>query len=168
MLRLPLVFRLVALAAVVAMSPLPAAAGPAENATLAKYAGEWRGIGKVTGPNPGTVVCRITFKAANSGRLSYTGRCSFSGSGAASFRGTMLYNDAARRYEAASNAQGISSQTVGKKQGGSIVFSTGAISTRYGTISSTLTLAGSAIRLAFRLVDRKGATNDSNIAFRRG
>jgi hypothetical protein len=145
----------------------PAYAGPAESALLAKYAGQWRGIGKVTGPEPGTVVCRMTFKPSSSGKLSYSGRCSYSGAGAASFRGTMLYNDAARRYEAATSAQGVSATTVGRKQGGGIVFTNGAMDTRYGTISSALTLAGNAIKLSFKLVDEDGQTTSSNVTFQR-
>lgn len=145
----------------------PALAGPAEDALLARYAGEWRGVGKVTGPDPGTVVCRITFQPSSSGKLSYTGRCSYSGQGTASFRGTMFYNDATKRYEALASAQGVSSSTVGKKQGNSIVFASSGMTTRYGTASSVMTLAGDAIKLSFKLVDKQGQTTTSSISFSR-
>ena len=76
MLRLPTSLKVLALASALALPvALPAVAGPAENALLAKYAGDWRGTGKVTGPDPGTVVCRISLKAGSSGKLTYSGRC---------------------------------------------------------------------------------------------
>lgn len=153
-----------ALAAALALPGSSALAGEAETALLAKYAGEWRGTGKVSGPDPGTVVCRITFKPA-SAKLTYTGRCTYSGQGTASFRGTMLYNDAKKRFEASSSAQGVSTTTIGKRQGGGIVFAANGMDTRYGTASSVMTLAGSAIKMSFKLVDKDGATTASSISF---
>jgi hypothetical protein len=158
------VFLSLALLAALAMPTATVRAGEAESAVLAKYAGEWRGTGKVTGPEPGTVVCRITFKPA-SGKLSYTGRCTYSGQGTGSFRGTMLYNDARKRYEASSSAQGVSTTTIGKKQGGGIVFAASGMDTRYGTASSVMTLAGNAIKMSFKLVDKDGETIASSISF---
>ena len=154
-------------AALVSPMALPATAGQAESALLAKYAGQWRGTGKVTGPDPGTVVCRITFKPTSSGKLTYSGRCSYSGQGSASFRGTMFYNDAKRRYEASTSGQGGSATTVGKKQGGSIVFSARNMETRYGTASSVMTLSGSSIKMSFKLIDKDGETTASSISFSR-
>ena len=168
MLRLPTSLKVLALASALALPmTLPVVAGPAENATLAKYAGDWRGTGKVVGPDPGTVVCRLSFKASTAGKLSYSGRCSFGGSGAASFRGTMVYNDAKNRYEASSSAQGASATTVGKKVGNTIVFASAGMDTRYGTASSVMTLSGSSIKLAFTLVDKKGQTTASAISFKK-
>lgn len=155
-----------ALAAALAIPGVPALAGQAENALLAKYAGEWRGTGKVSGPDPGTVVCRITFKPT-SNKLTYNGRCTYSGQGTASFRGTMLYNDARKRFEASSSAQGVSTTTIGKRQGGSIVFAASGMDTRYGTASSVMTLAGDAIKLSFKLVDKDGETTASSISFKK-
>lgn len=165
--RLNLIPKLATLVVALALPVVPALAGPAENALLAKYAGEWKGTGKVTGPDPGTVVCRITFKPTPAGKLTYNGRCTYSGQGTASFRGTMLYNDATRRYEASSSAQGVSTTTIGKKQGGGIVFAASGMDTRYGTASSVMTLAGNAIKLSFKLVDKDGATTASSISFSR-
>lgn len=168
MLRLPSSLKVLALAAALVLPvTLPATAGPAETAVLAKYAGDWRGTGKVTGPDPGTVVCRISFKSSTTGKLSYSGRCSFGGSGAASFRGTMVYNDAKKRYEASSSAQGASTTTVGKKVGGTIVFASAGVKTSYGTASSVMTLSGSSIKLAFTLIDKKGQTTASAISFKK-
>ncbi len=140
-------------------------AGQAENALLAKYEGNWRGSGKVTGPDPGTVACRLSMKNSSPGTLTYTGRCSFSGGGA-SFRGAMTYNDATKRFEAASSTQGASSTAIGKRQGGGIVFSAGDMDTRYGTATTTLALADD-IRLSFKLVDKDGRTTSSNVTFAR-
>ena len=168
MLRLPTSLKVLALVSALALpAALPASAGDAENAVLAKYAGDWRGTGKVVGPDPGTVVCRLSFKASTAGKLSYSGRCSFGGSGAASFRGTMIYNEAKNRYEASSSAQGASATTVGKKVGSTIVFASAGMKTSYGTASSVMTLSGSSIKLAFTLVDKKGQTTASAISFKK-
>jgi hypothetical protein len=142
----------------------PAFAGSAETALLASFAGDWRGKGKVTGPDPGTVVCRLSFNIGKSGTLSYTGRCSF-GVGQTSFRGAIFYNDARGRFEASSDAQGVSTTAVGKKSGGGVVFSSSGVDTRYGLATSTMSLTGKAIKLSFKLVDTKGATTASNITF---
>jgi hypothetical protein len=162
-----MIFKALALAALLALPATAAIAGPAENQLLARYEGEWRGTGKVTGPDPGTVVCRLTFKPSSAGKLGYTGRCSYSGSGTASFRGTIAYNDAARAFEASSSAQGASMRTVGKRVGGSIVFASANTRTTHGTVSSIMTLASNSIKLGFTLVDRQGRTSASSINFQK-
>lgn len=168
MLRLPTSLKVLALASALTLPlALPATAGPTENALLAKYEGNWRGTGKVVGPDPGTVVCRLTFKAASAGKLTYSGRCSFGGSGAASFRGSMVYNDDTKRFEAASSAQGASTTTIGKRAGNTIVFASAGVKTTYGTASSVMTLSGSSIKLGFTLVDKKGQTTASTISFKK-
>ncbi len=165
--RLATFLTALALSAALALpTTAPALAGPAENAVLKKYEGSWKGTGKVTGPDAGTVVCRITLKAAATGKVNYSGRCSF-GAGAASFRGTMLYNDAKKRYEASSSAQGVSATAIGKKQGGGVVFAMSGMENRYGTASSTLSLTGGAIKMSFKLVDTDGETTASSITFGR-
>ncbi len=166
MLRLRSSLTILALAAALVLpTNVPAVAGQSENALLAKYEGQWRGTGKVTGPDPGTVVCRITFKNATAGKLSYTGRCSFAGTGAASFRGSIVYNDANKRFEASSSAQSVTTTTIGKRLGNGIVFAGEGMKTAYGTASSVMTLAGNSIKLAFKLVDKKGQTTASAISF---
>lgn len=147
------------------LAPLAAIAGDAENAVLAKYAGNWKGTGKVAGPDPGTVVCRLSMKNSKTGALTYSGRCSFSG-GATSFRGAMAYNDAAKRYEASTSAQGVSATTVGKRQGNGLVFTASGMDTRYGTATSTLALDND-ISMTFKLVDEKGQTSTSTVSFER-
>ena len=161
-----LLARLAIAAMFVLPATLPVLAGPAETALLAAYAGTWAGTGTATGPEPGEVDCRISFKATSAGKLIYNGRCSFS-SGAASFNGTMIYNDAANRFEAASSSTGFSATTIGKKQGGNIVFAMNGEETTYGTASSVMTLSPKAINLTFKLVDKKGETTASKITFTR-
>ncbi len=161
-----LLARLALAAMFVLPATLPVLAGPAETALLASYAGTWAGTGAATGPEPGDVDCRISFKATAAGKLIYNGRCSFS-SGAASFNGTMIYNDAAKRFEAASSSTGFSATTIGKKQGSNIIFSMDGQDTTYGTASSTMTLGSKAITISFKLVDKKGETTSSKIVFTR-
>ena len=155
-------------AAMLFPTTMPAFAGKAESALLAKYAGSWRGTGKVTGPDPGTVVCRMTFKTQGEGKLSYTGRCSFGSNPAASFRGSMSYSDSKKRFEASSSAQGVSNTAVGKRQGGGVVFTNSGMESSYGTASSTMALTGGTIKMSFRLVDKDGEVTTSNITFKKG
>lgn len=161
-----LLARLALAAMFVLPATLPVLAGPAETALLASYAGTWTGTGVAAGPEPGDVDCRITFKATSAGKLIYNGRCSF-GSGAASFNGTMIYNDAANRFEAASSSTGFSATTIGKKQGSNIVFSMEGQDTTYGTASSVMILGSKTINITFKLVDKKGETTSSKITFTR-
>ena len=163
--RLLTSLKIVALCAALAVPfATPALAGQAESALLQKYEGAWKGSGKVTGPDPGTVVCRLTMKTSAPGKLTYTGRCSFT-AGAASFRGGIVYSEANKRFEASSSAQGVASTTIGKKSGGGVVFSTSGMKTSYGTASSTLSLTGGSIKMSFKLVDKKGQTTASSITF---
>jgi hypothetical protein len=144
---------------------LPALAGPAESALLAKYAGAWKGTGDVKGPDPGKVVCRLTFKPLDTGPLSYSGRCSF-GAGGYTFRGTMAYDDANGRFISQSSVQGEQITSVGKRSGNNVTFSS-SIESRHGNAESSFQLAGNAIKLGFKLVDPKGRTSSSSINFSR-
>ena len=162
--RLPSSLKVLALIPVfLAPLSLPAFAGAAENALLAKYAGSWRGTGEVTGPNAGSVVCRLSFKPAESGAVSYTGRCSF-GAGGYSFRGAMAYDDAKKRFFSQSSVQGEQINTVGKKSGNTVTFSS-TTKTQYGDATSNFSLAGNAIKLSFKMIDQKGRATSSAISF---
>lgn len=162
--RLPSSLKVLALApALLAPLSLPAVAGQAESALLAKYAGNWRGTGEVTGPNAGSVVCRLTFKPVESGAVSYSGRCSF-GAGGYSFRGAMAYDDAKNRFYSQSSAQGEQINTTGKKSGNTITFAS-SIETQHGNATSSFALAGNAIKLNFKVIDNKGRTTASSINF---
>jgi hypothetical protein len=144
----------------------PAFAGTKEVALLASYAGDWRGKGKITGDNPGTVVCRMSLKSGTAGKLSYNGRCSF-GQGAASFAGTMLYNDATKRYEAVTSTRGQSATSVGRPTGGGVTFTSSTTDDQIGKVSSTIALAGDKITLSFQMTDAKGGKSASSIDFAR-
>lgn len=152
--------------AILSLSAAPALSGPQEVALLASYAGGWAGSGKVTGLETGTVDCTMTLTANRSGKVNYSGRCDF-GSGTAGFTGTMHYNEAARRYEANTSAQGVSGGAVGKRQGNGIVFSMSGLESSYGTVSSTLSLNGGKIGMKFELLDKDGVKTASNITFNR-
>ena len=162
--RLPLTLKILALVpAFFAPLALPALAGPSENALLAKYAGNWRGTGEVTGPNAGSVVCRLSFKPADSGAVSYSGRCSF-GAGGYSFRGAMAYDDANKRFFSQSSVQGKQVSTTGKKSGNTITFAS-SLDTEHGAATSSFSLAGNAIKMSFKVVDKKGRATASAISF---
>ena len=164
--RLPSSLKVLALIPVFfAPLSLPALAGSAENALLAKYAGNWRGTGEVTGPNAGSVVCRLSFKPTDTGAVSYTGRCSF-GAGGYSFRGAMAYDDAKKRFYSQSSVQGEQVNTTGKRSGNTITFSS-TTKTQYGDAASSFSLAGNAIKLSFKVIDKKGRATTSAINFAR-
>ncbi len=156
-----------ALATPLLFAPVAAYAGPAETALLAAYAGNWQGSGEITGENAGKLKCRLAFKAGTSGKLTYNGRCSF-GSGAASFTGTMQYSDANKRYEAITAARGQTATTIGKPQGGGVVFTTTTDDDRIGKVATTIALSGgNAITLSFKMTTPTGESNSSSIAFTR-
>lgn len=144
----------------------PASAGPKEDQALASYAGTWRGSSVVSGPMQGPVDCALNFSAESGGKLRYAGDCTFD-KGKTNFRGTIIYNDAAKRYETAGSGQGVSVTGFGKASGGNITFSVANVETSYGVASSTMVLAGSSIKLSFKLVDTKGTTAAS-ITFKKG
>ena len=147
---------------------LPALAGPRDTALLAQLEGSWRGRGDATGANSGPVACRMSFKPSGGDKLNYTGRCSLGGSGATSFRGTILYNEAKNRFESASSSQAGTSRVIGKRQGNTIVFSSANMQTSYGVVSSTMTLGPTAIGMSFKLVDNDGKATGSKINLTKG
>jgi len=145
---------------------LPAMAGPKEQAVLQSYVGTWKGSSTVSGPMAGPVDCSLKFTSGSGGKLSYAGNCEF-GKGTTAFRGTMIYNDGAKRYETAGSGQGVSVNGFGKASGSSITFAVSNLETSYGVASSTMVLAGSSIKLQFKLVDKKGTTAAA-ITFKKG
>lgn len=117
--------RSVALAGLLLVAPLsvaPAMAATADVALLQSYIGDWRGRGEMVGAETETVVCRLSLSKGNQDKVNYSGRCSMAGT-VLSVNGTLAYNDAANRFEAAmsSNAT-FSGLAVGKRQGGALVF----------------------------------------------
>src|SRR5690606_32501067 len=103
-------------------APAPTYAGPAELTLLQSYIGDWRGRGQLIGAETETVVCRLSIKPGNSGKVNYSGRCAMAGTNL-SVNGTLAYIDAARRFEAAMTKNAtFSGVAVGQKRGDGIVF----------------------------------------------
>ena len=105
-------------AAALALLPGLAVAGPAEDAFLAKLGGHWKGSGKLTGAETGTVECALTVRQRSDG-VNFAVKCDVPEFGQQNFSGVMGYNDAAGRYEARSPSGEI---TPGVKKGSSVVF----------------------------------------------
>jgi hypothetical protein len=117
--------RTLALAGLLLIAPLsvsPVFAAKADVDLLQSYIGDWRGKGEMVGAETETVVCRLSLSKGNQDKVNYSGRCSLAGT-VLSVNGTLAYNDAANRFEAAmsSNAT-FSGLAVGKRQGGALVF----------------------------------------------
>jgi hypothetical protein len=129
------------IAASLTLCSMPAFAGPAEDAFLAKIAGTWSGGGAVAGAESGTLACKLTFRPKGA-RLSFTGRCTGKGFGAAaqSFTGGLLYDDASKHYVAVGNNQ----TAVGVKSGSSVVFAS-KIKTMGVTGKSVMTISAASI-----------------------
>src|SRR5690349_15535934 len=105
-------------ALLLAAAPLPAFAGAAQDAVLAKYVGTWSGSGALTGAEAGNITCKLTFKQSAS-KLTYSGRCSYSGGpGSSTFNGNITYNDSTGKYVAKSGGKSFN----GSQSGGAIVF----------------------------------------------
>lgn len=117
--------RTVVLAGLLAATPMaatPALAGAADVALLKSYIGEWRGRGTLVGADSESVVCRLSLTPGNQDKVNYSGRCSMAGTNV-SVNGTIAYNDAARRYEAAMTSNvSFTGLAIGRKQGNNIVF----------------------------------------------
>ena len=137
---------------------LPAMAGPKEQAVLQSYVGTWKGSSTVTGPMAGPVDCSLKFSAGSGGKFVYSGECEFD-KGITAFRGTLIYNDSAKRYETAGSGQGVSVTGFGKVSGNSITFAVNNLDTSYGVASSTMVFANPNIKLQFKLVDKRGTTS---------
>ena len=107
-----------AIAATLILTPLPAFAGTAEDAFLARLVGIWSGSGTVTGGETGDVTCRATLRQRTDG-INFSVKCDVPEFGAQNFSGIIAYNDKDGRYEARSNGGEI---TVGTKSGNAVVF----------------------------------------------
>jgi hypothetical protein len=116
-------FPLAALIAAASFSVVPARAGEAEIALLSSYIGNWKGEGAlVGGEKPEPFRCRLTIAKGNQAKINYTGRCTLVDANL-SISGTIAFNDAAGRYEAAmSSNAGFTGLAIGRKQGGGISF----------------------------------------------
>ncbi len=104
--------------AAIILAPGLALAGPTEDAFLGKLAGTWKGSGKLTGAETGTVACTLTMRQRSDG-MNFSAKCDVPEFGQQNFSGIMSYNDAKGRYEARSPSGEI---TVGSKKGSNVVF----------------------------------------------
>jgi hypothetical protein len=124
--------------ALTASSAIPALAGPAETAFLAKLAGVWTGSGKITGGETGAVSCKLTFKGTD--KINFSGVCDAGEFGPQSYSGVLTYDEKAKQYQARSNGQTVA----GVKSGASIVFKS-KMKSLAGTGDSVMKMSAKAI-----------------------
>lgn len=112
-----------AMAAALFMTGSAPARAQDELGLLLSYIGDWRGQGVVQGgDSPDPFRCRLTIAKGNSSKINYTGRCSLIDANI-SISGTIAYNEAAGRYEAAmSSNAGFTGLAIGNQRGGTISF----------------------------------------------
>jgi hypothetical protein len=139
-----------------ALFSAPAMAAKSDVALLQSYIGAWKGKGVMIGAEKETVVCRLTLSQGNQDKVNYSGRCSLAGTNLA-VNGTLAYNDAGNRYEAAmtSNAT-FSGIAVGKKSGNGVVFNLKERETDEEgndlTITAQIALSSNKINVEFNVV----------------
>jgi hypothetical protein len=151
-----------AAAALLSAPAVPVSAAPADIELLQSYAGSWRGEGELTGPDSGSVRCRLTFRAIGE-KLSFNGRCTVAGSGTRGFTGSISFNESTGRFEASSSDGTV----VGSKSGSTITFNM-SDSTVQGDVTSTMSLRGNQIRVDFSLKDADtGQVSGSKVTFTR-
>ena len=110
-------------ALVAGVMALPAHAAQSPLALLESYVGNWQGEGAlVGGDQPEPFRCRLTVAKGNAGKVNYTGRCALVNT-TLSISGTIAYNEAAQRYEAAmSSNAGFTGLAIGQERQGQISF----------------------------------------------
>jgi hypothetical protein len=117
--------RVAALAGLLLVTPMaaaPAYAAKADVDLLKSYIGTWKGRGQLIGSEKEAVVCRLTLSQGNQDKVNYSGRCTLAGTTLA-VNGSIAYNEAGKRYEAAMTSNvTFSGVAIGKKQGNGIVF----------------------------------------------
>ena len=103
--------------------PAPLQAAEAEVALLESYIGSWQGEGAlVGGDQPEPFRCRLSIAKGNQSKVNYTGRCALVNA-TLSISGTIAYNDAEKRYEAAmSSNAGFTGLAIGQQRQGQISF----------------------------------------------
>lgn len=102
---------------------VPTQSGQAELDLLTSYVGDWSGAGVLVGGQaPEAFRCRLNVSKGRQARVNYAGRCSLVNMNL-SVSGTIAYDDAARRYQAAmSSNAGFTGNAVGQKNGDKITF----------------------------------------------
>ena len=94
-----------------------------EIALLESYIGDWRGEGALVGGDRREPFrCRLGVSQGNLNKINYTGRCTLVNA-TLSISGTIAYNEAGSRYEAAmSSNAGYTGLAIGRQSGGNISF----------------------------------------------
>jgi hypothetical protein len=141
------------LAFALALAPLPALAGAAEDAYLAKLVGLWTGAGKLTGGETAAINCRLTVRQVSAG-VNFAAKCDVEDLPAQNFSGVISYNDGTKKYEAKSPGGDI---TIGTRSGSTLTFTGKVKGIAEGT--STMKLSPSRIIVATD-VRRPGGTAD--------
>lgn len=121
--------RVVALAGLTMMTmsaAAPAFAAKADVELLQSYLGSWQGSselkGKFRGKEGGRVSCKLSLNRGNGDKVNYSGNCTLAGT-SMTVKGTLVYNDAGNRYEAAMTSNvSFSGLAIGKRQGKGILF----------------------------------------------
>jgi hypothetical protein len=152
-----------------------ASAAPADVALLQSYAGNYTGMGTLSGATgstlgssmPQAVRCRLSLQPAAGGKVNYTGRCSLSG---ASFSMSGIFAFTGGHFVAAmSSSSGETASVIGQKRNGGVVFTSkqqDVTGGRSRTVSSSLTLARGTLQVDFTAVDDKtGAVTSGSIPF---
>ena len=122
--------RLVALAGLTVgtmMAAAPAYAAKADVELIQSYVGTWKGAsqldGKFRGKPAGKVSCQMSLSPGNGDKVNFAGNCALAGT-TMTVKGTIVYNDAGKRYEAAMTSNvSFSGLAIGKRQGNGILFS---------------------------------------------
>lgn len=104
----------------------PAYAAKADVELLQSYLGTWKGSselqGRFRGKDGGTVSCQLSLSKGNGDKVNYAGNCTLAGT-SMTVKGTIVYNDAGKRYEAAMTSNvSFSGLAIGKRQGGGVLF----------------------------------------------
>lgn len=123
------VSRIVALAGMTIVSlpaAAPAYAAKADVELLQSYLGTWKGSselqGRFRGKDGGRVSCQLSLSKGNGDKVNYAGNCTLAGT-SMTVKGTIVYNDAGKRYEAAMTSNvSFSGLAIGKRQGGGVLF----------------------------------------------
>ncbi|MGN6489061.1 MAG: hypothetical protein ACTHLT_14760 [Devosia sp.] len=104
----------------------PASAARADVELLQSYLGSWSGSsdiqGRFRGKDGGKVSCKLSLSPGNGDKVNYSGNCTLAGT-SMTVKGTLVYNAAGNRYEAAMTSNvSFSGLAIGKRQGKGILF----------------------------------------------
>ncbi|RYE09233.1 MAG: hypothetical protein EOP22_09945 [Hyphomicrobiales bacterium] len=143
----------ISLALACLLAPLPALAGPAEEAYLGSLTGKWAGRGTLTGAETGVINCSLVVRKRSVG-ANFGAKCDVEDLGPQNFTSVITYNDAEKRYEARSTGGEL---TLGTKSGNTLTF----VGKVKGLASGTSTMKISPSRIIIdTLVRRPGGDSD--------